>query len=131
MPQVPRNSDRGQVEPVAKAGVSNGRVRDKSGVGLRCANSDTRFPLSVVVLVLALAGLGSPGSDMLAAYGKVPDLLNFMDYPRQWVALRRLKHGALNVGADLLLIVVVIVIPTCLWFLAAHFVFQSLGRPEC
>src|SRR5207248_292738 len=45
--------------------------------------------------------------------------------------LRRLKHGALNVGADLLLIVVVIVIPTCLWFLAAHFVFQSLGRPEC
>src|SRR5256885_11451304 len=52
----------------------------------------------------ALPILGSPGSDMLAAYGKVPDLLNFMDYPRQWVALRRLKHGALNVGADLLLI---------------------------
>jgi hypothetical protein len=68
---------------------------------------------------------------MLAAYGRVPDLLNFMDYPRQWVALRRLEHAALDVGADLLLIVVVIVIPTCWWFLAAHFVFQRLGRPEC
>src|SRR2546429_5034767 len=76
-----------------------------SGVRTRTLVSHCRI---VVVLVLALAGLGSPGSDMLAAYGKVPDLLNFMDYPRQWVALRRLKHGALNVGADLLLIVVVI-----------------------
>ena len=60
-----------------------------SGVRTRTLVSHCRI---VVVLVLALAGLGSPGSDMLAAYGKVPDLLNFMDYPRQWVALRRLKH---------------------------------------
>lgn len=54
-----------------------------------------------------------------------------MDYPRQNVALRRLKHGALNVGADLLLIGAAIGIPTSLWFLLAHFVFYSLGRPEC
>lgn len=85
----------------------------------------------MVVLVLALPGLRSPGSDKLAAYGRVPDLPNFMDYPRQNVALRRLKHGALNVGADLLLIGVAIVIPASLWFLVAHFVFQRLGRPEC
>jgi hypothetical protein len=57
--------------------------------------------------------------------------LNFMDYPRQYVALRRLKHGALNVGAELLLIGVVIVVPASLWFLVAHFVCQSLGRREC
>jgi hypothetical protein len=84
----------------------------------------------VVLLVLALAGLRSPGSDKLATYGRDPDLLNFMDCPRQNAALRRLKHGALNAGADLLLIGVVIVIPTSLWFLVAHFIFQSLGRPE-
>ena len=85
----------------------------------------------MVVLVLALPGLRSLGPHKLAAYGRVPDLHNFMDYPRQSVALRRLKHRALNVAADLLLIGVAIVIPTSLWFLVAHFVFQSLGRAGC
>jgi hypothetical protein len=86
---------------------------------------------TVVVLVLALPDLRSPGSDKLAAYGRAADLLNFMDCPRQYVALRRLKRGALNVGAELLLLGVVIVVPASLWFLVAHFVCQSLGRPEC
>jgi hypothetical protein len=99
-----------------------------SGVRTRTMVSHCR---TVVVLVLALPGLRSPGSDKLAAHGRAADLLNFMDYPRQYVALRRLKHGALNVGAELLLIGVVIVVPACLWFLVAHFVCQSLGRPEC
>ena len=85
---------------------------------------------TVVVLDLALPGLRSPGPDKLAAYGRVPDLLKLMDYPRQNVALRRLKHGALNVGADLLQIGAAVGIPTALWFLVAHFVFQSLGGPE-
>jgi len=99
-----------------------------SGVRTRTLVSHCR---TVVVLVLALPGLRSPGSDELAAYGRAADLLNFMDYPRQNVALRSLKQGALNVGADLLLRGVVIVVPAFLWFLMAHFVFQSLGRPEC
>ena len=86
---------------------------------------------TVVVLDSALPGLRSPGSDKLAAYGRVPDSLTIMDYPRQNVALRRLKHGALNVGADLLLIGGAIVIPTFLWFLVAHFVCQSFGGREC
>lgn len=86
---------------------------------------------TVVVLDLALPGLRSPGSDKLAPYGRVHDLLNFMDYPRQNIALRRFKHGALNVGADLLLIGTAIGIPTTLWFLVAHFVFKSLGGPDC
>jgi hypothetical protein len=80
---------------------------------------------TVVVLALALPRLKKPRIRRLAAYGRVPDLLNFMDYPRQNVALRHLKHGALNVGADLLLIGVVIVIPASLWFVVAHFVFRA------
>lgn len=86
---------------------------------------------TVVVLDLALQGSRSPESDKLAAYGRVPDLLRIMDYPRQNVALRRLKRGALNVGADLLLIGAAIGIPTSLWFLVVHFVCQRLGGPEC
>lgn len=86
---------------------------------------------TTVVLDLALPGLRGPESDKLAAFGRAPDLLNLMDYLRQNVALRRLKHGALNVGADLLLIGAAIGIPATLWFLVAHFVFHSLGGPDC
>jgi hypothetical protein len=86
---------------------------------------------TIVVLDLGLPGLKSPGPDKLAAYGRVPDLLHLVDYARQNVALRRLKHRALDVGADLLLIGAAIGIPTFLWFLVAHFVFHSLGGPDC
>ena len=86
---------------------------------------------TVVVLDMALPALRNARSDKLAAYGRVPDLLRIMDYPRQNVALRRLKHGALNVGADLLLIGAAIGITASLWFLVVHFVCQSLGGPEC
>ena len=89
----------------------------------------TRTPVShcrtVVVLALALPQLKKPRIRRLAAYGRVPDLLGSMDYPRQNVAMRHVKHGALNVGADLLLIGVVIVIPASLWFVVAHFVFRA------
>ena len=47
----------------------------------------------------------------------VLDLLNFMDYPRQNIWLRRLKHQALDVGANLLLVGIVTVIPASLWFI--------------
>src|SRR5437660_12452046 len=39
----------------------------------------------VVVLVLALAGLGGSVSDWLAAYGEVADFVSFMRYRLDWI----------------------------------------------
>jgi hypothetical protein len=72
------------------------RFCDKSGVGLPVCELGHWFPIVGQWLFLSWLrpALRSPGSDELAAYGRAADLLNFMDYPRQNVALRSLKHRA-------------------------------------